>query len=199
MPCPLVVIGASMGGVTALEVLLTALSPAFPWPLAVVLHRGTETAGDALASVLQRRSALPVREVEDKDPIVPGHVHLAPADYHLLIEEGSFALSTEARSSWARPSIDVLFDSAAAACRGELVGVILTGASADGAAGVARIKAVGGTVFVQDPTTAEARAMPLAAIAAAEVDRVLALADLADALHQLAARRRHATASRARL
>lgn len=199
MPCPLVVVGASMGGVTALEVLLMGLSPGFPWPLAVVLHRGTETAGDALASVLQRRSALPVREVEDKDPIVPGHVHLAPADYHLLIDEDSFALSTEARSSWARPSIDVLFDSAAAACRGELVGVILTGASADGAAGVARIKAVGGTVLVQDPATAEARAMPLAAIAAAEVDRVLALADLADALHQLAARRRHAEAPRARL
>lgn len=185
---PLVVVGASMGGVAAVEAILAALPPDFPCALAVVLHRGSEVGGDALASVLQRHSGLPVFEVEDKDPALPGCVHLAPADYHLLVDGDSFALSTEGRASWARPSIDVLFDSAAAALGPDVIAVVLTGASSDGAEGAARVKAAGGAVLVQDPATAEARAMPAAAIAAARVDRVLALHAIAPALRELTAK-----------
>lgn len=190
MERPLVVIGTSLGGLTALEALLSGLSKTFPWAVAIVQHRGTEAVGDAFVEALQRRCPLPVAEVEDKDLITPGRVYLGPADYHLLVEADSFALSTEAKVHYARPSIDVLFDSAAAACGAALVGVILTGASADGALGAARVKAVGGVLLVQDPDTAECPVMPRAAIAAATPDRVLTLGEVAGALNQLTASRR---------
>lgn len=184
-----VVIGASLGGLDALRVLLSALSASFPWPLAIVQHRSAEDVADTLPNLLQRRCALPVREAEDKDPMIDGHVYVAPPDYHLLIERGAFALSTEARVSLARPSIDVLFDSAVAAFGASVVAVVLTGASADGARGAALVKARGGTLLVQDPATAESGVMPLAAIAAAPADRVLPLAALGEYLNRLAAMR----------
>jgi two-component system chemotaxis response regulator CheB len=108
-----------------------------------------------------------VVEVEDKDLIAPGRVYLAPPDYHLLVEPGSFALSVDERVQYARPSIDVLFESAADAYGERVIGVVLTGANADGAAGLARIAKRGGAAIVQDPETAEAREMPAAALAAA--------------------------------
>ena len=177
MAFELIVIGASLGGLQALETLLAGLPQAFPLPVVVVQHRHKDSSD--LVALLQKYSLLPVSEVEDKQEIRPGRVYLAPADYHLLIEAGHFALSLEAPVEYARPSIDVLFESAAEAYTERVIGVILTGASQDGARGLAKIKASGGLTVVQSPATAEGPAMPTAAIAATQVDRVLPLSEIA--------------------
>ena len=180
----LLVVGASLGGLRALATLLGGLPADFPTPLAIVQHRSADSAG-ALGRFLQEHSQLPVNEIEDKQPILPAQVYLAPADYHVLIEGGAFALSTEAPVLYARPSIDVLFESAADAYTDRVVGVILTGASEDGARGLARLKQRGGLALVQSPETAECAVMPAAAIAATEVDWVLPLAEIAPRLVSL--------------
>ena len=182
----IVVLGASLGGLDALRTMLSALSTSFPWPLVIAQHRSSEDVSDMLPLMLQRACALPVSEAEDKDAMVGGHVYLAPPDYHLLVENGALALSTEARVSHARPSIDVLFDSAVAAYGPLVVAVVLTGASADGARGAARVKAAGGLLLVQDPATAESPVMPLAALAAAHADQILPIEALGKYLDQLA-------------
>jgi two-component system chemotaxis response regulator CheB len=178
MATELVVIGTSLGGLSALEILLRALPREFPLPIAVVQHRLADS-DDTLSLVLQIHCALPVVEPDDKDPIEPGRVYIAPADYHLLVDRGSFSLSTEAKVCYARPSIDVLFESAAESYGEGVIGVILTGASRDGSYGLSKIKERGGVTVVQDPATAESPTMPEAAIAAAKVDRVLPLQDIA--------------------
>jgi two-component system chemotaxis response regulator CheB len=128
-----------------------------------------------------------VREPADKEPIEPGAVYLAPADYHLLVEPDGFALSTDGPVQHSRPSIDVLFDTAADTYGDRLIGVILTGANADGAYGLSRIKRRGGTTIVQDPETAEKRAMPDAAIATGAADRVVPLEQIPPTLMELIA------------
>jgi two-component system, chemotaxis family, protein-glutamate methylesterase/glutaminase len=172
-----------MGGMRALEVLLGGLPESFDLPVVVVQHRGAER-NSRLRAILQRRSALPVREPNDKEPIEGGRVYLAPPDYHLLVEREGFALSTEGRVCHARPSIDVLFESAADAFGSGALAVVLTGANEDGAAGARRIKAEGGKVLVQDPATAETGVMPRAALAATTVDAVLPLEEIAGWLAQ---------------
>jgi two-component system chemotaxis response regulator CheB len=173
-PPSLVVVGTSLGGLHALEKVLRELEPDFSLPIAVVQHRGIE-AQDQLALMLQLHCALPVSEAGDKEPMNGGHVYLAPPDYHLLIDEGRFALSTEGRVLHARPSIDVLFESAADCYRDRVLALLLTGASADGTHGATRVRSRGGRVVAQDPATAEAPEMPGAAIAAGAVDEVLPL------------------------
>ena len=128
--------------------------------------------------MLGEHTRRPEHDVEDKSPIEPRHVYLAPSDYHLLVEPGSFALSVDERVQHARPSIDVLFESAADAYGERVIGVILTGANEDGAAGLARIKRRGGAAIVQDPGSAERRAMPDAAIAATVADAILPLEEI---------------------
>jgi two-component system chemotaxis response regulator CheB len=177
MAFELVVIGTSLGGLHALETVLKGLPRQFPLPVVIVQHRSKDTIN--MAALLQRYSLLPVREVEDKEEIQPGWVYLAPADYHLLVEAGHFALSLEAPVWFARPSIDILFESVAEAYAGRVIGVILTGASQDGARGLAKIKAAGGLAVVQSPATAESRIMPEAAIAATQVDQILPLTEIA--------------------
>ncbi|HEV7858138.1 MAG TPA: chemotaxis protein CheB [Pyrinomonadaceae bacterium] len=180
----IVVIGTSAGGLSALQILLPGLPSEFPCPLVLVQHRGKE-AGSGLCDFLQRSSRLPVEEPEDKEPIAPGRVYLAPRDYHLLIEERHFALSTAAPVSYARPSIDVLFESAADAYGKQVIGVILTGKNRDGARGLATIKQHGGLTVIEEPATAQSREMPEAALAATDVDRVLPLAGIASFLTSL--------------
>jgi two-component system chemotaxis response regulator CheB len=180
----MVVIGASYGGLAALQILLSDLSPDFPLPVVIVQHRRKD-GDDGLCEYLQKRSRLPLTEPNDKEKAEPGRVYLAPRDYHLLIEKSIFALSTESPVAFARPSIDVLFDSAADVYRERVVGVILTGANRDGAQGLAKIKSFGGLAVVQDPESAESRAMPEAAITATPVDRVLPLAGIAPFLNEL--------------
>jgi two-component system chemotaxis response regulator CheB len=128
---------------------------------------------------MQKTCPLPIEEPEDKAPIEPGHVYLAPNDYHLLVEKGHFALSIDAPVWYARPSINVLFESAADAYAELSVGVILSGVGGDGARGLAAIKERGGTALVEEPSTAAYPAMPMAALAATTVDRVLPLAEIA--------------------
>jgi len=171
----LVVIGCSMGGMAAMEHVFAALPKDFPVPIVVAQHR-YRTSGEALPSFLRRHSKLSVVDAMDKQWVQPGHVYLAPADYHLLVDRGGeLSLSVEAAVAYSRPSIDVLFESAADAYAGGCVGVVLTGANADGARGANRIKQHGGFVVVQDPRTAESPEMPQAAIDATRVDRILPL------------------------
>lgn len=185
MSLELIVIGTSLGGLQALSQLLSSLPRSLPVPLAVVQHRGTGMDG-TLASLLSHRSTLPVTEAEDKMMLAAGQVYLAPADYHLLIEERSVvALSTDPPVRFARPSIDVLFESAAAVYGDRVIGVVLTGASADGAQGLRAIAARGGLAVVEDPATAEASAMPAAALAATPTATVLPLKRMADYLSAL--------------
>lgn len=178
MAFELVVVGTSLGGLHALEVLLAGLPKDFPVSVAVVQHRHKDSE-NTLSFFLQQHSSLPLKEPEDKEAIVPGQVYLAPADYHLLVEPGSFALSTEAPVEYARPSIDVLFESAAEVYAEKVIGVILTGANQDGAQGLAKIKAHGGLAVVQEPATAFSPTMPQAAIAAVRVDWILPLLEIA--------------------
>lgn len=170
-PPKIVVIGASLGGLHALEVLLTGLPKNLGVPVAIAQHRHKDT-NESLSAFLQHQCLLPVTEAEDKEAIAPGRVYLAPADYHLLVEAGHFALSTEAPVRYARPSIDVLFESVAEAYGNRAIGAILTGASNDGARGLLRIKAHGGLAVVQEPATAECSVMPRAAIYAFEQQRL---------------------------
>jgi two-component system, chemotaxis family, protein-glutamate methylesterase/glutaminase len=177
-PAALVVVGCSLGGYDALRVILPALPRDFPLPMAIVQHRGIDGA-ERLAPALQELTPLPLREADDKEPIVPGCIYVAPPDYHLLVEVGRFALSTDGRVMMARPSIDMLFESAADAYLDRVVAVVLTGASKDGAVGVARVKRKGGVVVVQHPDTADARLMPESAVSAVTPDLVLPLEDIA--------------------
>lgn len=187
MPYDFVVIGASVGGLEAVALLLSQLPPNFSLPIAIAQHRAPVPPDGDLAGIWQRSTSLPVGDAEDKLPIEPRHVYVAPADYHLLVERRDlFALSTDPPVLWARPSIDVLFESAAEAYGDKLIGVILTGASADGSQGLKTIRERGGCALVQDPATSECAVMPRAALAATPVNHVLALPDLARILTALA-------------
>lgn len=181
-PVELVAIGASAGGVDAIGTVLQALPARFPAAVAIVLH--LPPARDSLlAELFGARCALPVKEVEDKEFIVPGVVYIAAPDYHMLVEpDRSFALSHDEAVNFSRPSIDLLLESAAIAYRERLLGIVLTGASQDGAAGLRRVRALGGQAWVQDPDDADAPAMPASAIALAGADRIMDKLTLARAL-----------------
>jgi two-component system chemotaxis response regulator CheB len=180
-----VVVGTSTGGLDALSTLLAALPPHYNLPISVVQHRSKDS-DEQLANLLQLKTAIPVREAEDKEPLVGPGVFLAPADYHLMIERGSLALSTDAPVGYSRPSIDVLFESAADAYGAGVIGVLLTGANHDGTRGLQRIKGAGGFVIVQDPNTAESSVMPRNSLGHVQADRVLTLVEIADELARLA-------------
>jgi two-component system, chemotaxis family, protein-glutamate methylesterase/glutaminase len=181
----IITIGTSMGGLHALQVLLGGLPKDFPLPVAIVQHRGPDS-DESLRDLLAKRSAMPIREVEDKDPISGGTVYLAPPDYHLLVDGVGFALSTEAKVQAARPAIDLLFESASERYGAAVIAVVLTGASQDGARGAAAVKRRGGRLIVQDPETASARFMPESAIKLAKPDHILPLEQIAACLIQIA-------------
>ncbi|MCR5882509.1 chemotaxis protein CheB [Rhizobacter sp. J219] len=181
-----VVIGGSAGGVDALAVLLPALPPGLPAPVIVVLHLPREKPS-LLVEIFSRRCALAVQEAQDKAPIEPGTVYFAPADYHLLIDQGpSFALSVDEPVHYSRPSIDVLFETAADVYGEHLLAVVLTGASQDGAAGLAAVHRAGGITVVQQPQEALSPYMPESALRASPVDHVLTLAGIAQLIGSLA-------------
>lgn len=173
-PREIVVIGCSLGGMHALEVVLGMLPADFPLPIAVVQHR-YRTSDEGLPSFIRRRVQLDVVDVLDKQWIKPGTIYLAPANYHLLVERGEFSLSVDGAVAYSRPSIDVLFESAADAYGAGVIAVVMTGANHDGAEGSARVQAKGGMVIVQDPDTAEAPEMPRSVLEATRVDRILPL------------------------
>lgn len=188
MTYDVIAIGASWGGLQAVGTVLEGIPAEVDQPIVVAQHRSAESARGVLESLLQRHSGRPVVEPGDKEPIEPAHVYVAPADYHLLVEDGRFALSVDARVQFARPSIDVLFESVAEGYRDRAIGIVLTGANADGAAGLAAIKRNGGVAIVQDPATATRKAMPEAAIAASVADAVLPLEEIGPFLLGLCAR-----------
>ncbi len=178
-------IGVSTGGLKALRTVLPALPAAFPAPVLIVYHQGPRQ-DRFVIEYLNSRSEIRVREAEEKEPVLPGVAYLAPPNYHLLVEEDrTLTLSTEERVSFARPSIDVLFETAAEAYGAGLAGLILTGANHDGARGMECLKARGGKVLVQNPETAEMDTMPRAVLDAVEVDAVLELEEIGPYLVEL--------------
>jgi two-component system, chemotaxis family, protein-glutamate methylesterase/glutaminase len=180
-----VVIGASAGGFEALFAVLQGLPASYPMPLVAVLHL-PETHESRLAELFGYRLSLLVREARDKETLEAGVLYFAPSGYHLSIEtDRSFSFSCEERVSYARPSIDVLFASAADAYGKSLAAVLLTGANYDGAAGLAGIRVAGGLTIVQDPATAEVATMPEAAIRRMTPDLILPLVEIHSLLRKL--------------
>ncbi|MGY3040656.1 two-component system chemotaxis response regulator CheB [Rhodanobacter sp. TND4EL1] len=174
------VIGGSAGGVQAMHALLTRLPADFPLPVLVVLHLPRDRPSH-IAELLDMHCALPVREAIDKMPLEKGVVVFAPPDYHLLVEdESSVALSVDEPVLFSRPAIDPLFMSAAAVFSRRLLAILLTGASADGSAGVAAVRRAGGTVWIQQPDDAVASFMPAAALAHAGAEAVLTLNEMCE-------------------
>lgn len=179
-----VAIGTSWGGLSAMTKLLGGLPQGFPIPIVIVQHRGKDS-NELLSQLLQDSTDLTVCEIEDKDALSPGRVHVAPANYHVMLEPGYASLTIEEPVRYSRPSIDVMFDSAAATYGPTAIGVVLTGANEDGARGLAHIIERGGRALVQDPKTAEIPIMPNAAIKAAPTAEVLPLDRLAPRLIEL--------------
>jgi two-component system chemotaxis response regulator CheB len=180
-----IAIGASAGGVDALSVLLPALPPKLHASVFIVLHLPRERPS-LLADIFSHKCRLPVREAEDKMRVEPGTVYFAPPDYHLLIDEGpQLALSIDELVHFSRPSIDVLFESAADVYAQRLMGIILTGANEDGSAGLAAIHRSGGVTIVQDPGSAQVPLMVLSALKRSPPDFVLSLDEIADHLRSL--------------
>jgi two-component system, chemotaxis family, protein-glutamate methylesterase/glutaminase len=173
----IVLVGTSWGGLAALRTLVAGLPASLTMAVAIVQHRHKDS-DNLLRLLLQERSPLTVCEVEDKMPIEHGRIYVAPPDYHTLVEPGHFSLSIDAPVRFSRPSIDVAFMSAADSYTHRTVGIVLTGANADGAEGLRRISDRGGMALVQDPATAESAAMPTAAMQAVPRARVMPLAEI---------------------
>ena len=180
-----VAVGASAGGIEALSVLLEAIPSGFEPSILIVMHIPSTNA-DLLPEVLRAHCSTPLREAQDKDVLEAGTVYVAPPGYHLLVERArTLALSVDEPVHFSRPSIDVLFESAAHAYGRKLLGIVLTGANEDGAEGLRAIRSAGGLAWVQEPRTAVANVMPQSAIACAGADRILPLAQLASELAML--------------
>jgi two-component system chemotaxis response regulator CheB len=180
-----VVIGVSAGGLEALTTIIPPLPKNFGKAIIVVQHI-KEYSDDFTARHLDAISAIQVKEADEKEVILPSTVYIAPAGYHLLVEDDrTFSLSAEPPVNFARPSIDVLLESASEVYADRLLGIILTGANSDGAHGLRAVKMAGGLTLVQDPKTAEFDTMPLAAINATKIDHVLELPEIASFLSDL--------------
>jgi two-component system chemotaxis response regulator CheB len=180
----LVVVGASWGGLTALSKLIGSLPSDLRVPVAIVQHRSRH-ADNLLASLLQDVTPLRVVDVEDKEPLVPQSVYIAPANYHMLVEKGHLSLTTDPMVRFSRPSIDVTFLSAADTYLGSTIGVVLTGANDDGSRGLRHIVDRGGRAVVQDPATAESPVMPLAALRVVPEATVIPLDQIAPRLVEM--------------
>ncbi|GAB3048498.1 chemotaxis protein CheB [Stenotrophomonas tumulicola] len=185
VPPRIVVIGASAGGVSALQHVLRALPAGLSMPVLVVLHLPRDRPS-RIAELLDPDCALVVREAEDKQPLQPGTVTFAPPDYHLLVEDTTMiALSMDAPVLFSRPAIDPLFESAAAVFGEQVLAILLTGASSDGSEGVAAVRDAGGQAWLQCPDDAEASLMPASALQRAGADAVLVLSRICERLKEL--------------
>jgi two-component system, chemotaxis family, protein-glutamate methylesterase/glutaminase len=182
-----IVIGTSWGGLDAISRLLDGLDDRVRQPIVVVQHRSVDSEEGALAHILGTHTRRIVSDPDDKTELEDFHVYVGPPDYHVLVEDGHVALSTDDIVQYARPSVDVLFDSAADAYGERAIGIVLTGANHDGAAGLARIKERGGVAIVQEPETSARRTMPDAAIAVTSADAVLPLEEIPGFLYGLCA------------
>ncbi|MCW3127453.1 MAG: cheB3 [Bacteroidetes bacterium] len=180
-----IVIGVSAGGLKALRFLIPELPVGFQIPIVIVQHISAHSDGSWI-HLLSKEGNRIIKEADEKEEIKKEVIYVAPPNYHLMIErDKTFALDIDEKVNYARPSIDVLFESAAEAYRDRLIGIILTGSGADGAKGLKRIKDRGGLTIAQDPAEAESASMPTAAIAATQVDHILSLRDIVDLLVEI--------------
>jgi two-component system chemotaxis response regulator CheB len=180
-----IVMGSSSGGMGALKAILPALPANYGIPLIIVQHIGASS-DSYWIEALNKLCMLEVKEADEKEKVMPGYVYIAPPNYHLLVEKDeTLSLANDERVNYAKPSIDVLFETAADAYGRHLAGVVLTGSNNDGAAGLKKIKACGGLAIVQDPATAESSYMPAAAVEAVKPDHILPLEKIADLLRRL--------------
>lgn len=180
-----VVIGSSAGGLNALKTIFETLDKRFPLPLIIVQHMSPD-ADNYLPLFLNNMKKIKVKEADEKELPQPGIAYVAPPNYHLLIEhDKTFSLTVGERVNYARPSIDVLFETAAEAYGEGLIGIILTGANNDGTVGLKKIKELGGMAVIQDPEEAEADLMPRSALEAVKPNHVLKLKEIANLLNTL--------------
>jgi len=180
-----IVIGTSSGGMNALKFLFSSLPVDFSIPIIIVQHISPRSDNQWI-KLLNINSKLYLKEADEKEKIEHGKVYIAPPNYHLMIERNkTFSLTIDERVNYSRPSIDVLFESAAEAYKNKLIGVILTGSNNDGTKGIKRIKEYGGLTIAQDPETAESAYMPASAIAAIQPDYILALENIIELLIKL--------------
>jgi two-component system, chemotaxis family, protein-glutamate methylesterase/glutaminase len=180
-----VVIGCSAGGLKALKTIITGLDKSFSIPIIVVQHLSPHS-DSFMARYFNQLSHLQIKEADEKEPVRQSHIYFAPPNYHLLVEEDkTLSLSVDEKVNYARPSIDVLFESAAYVWGYKLIGIILTGANNDGAQGLKKIAAAGGLAIIQSPETAEVPIMPISAIDQCPEANILALNDIALFLNKL--------------
>ncbi|MBZ0241604.1 MAG: chemotaxis protein CheB [Bacteroidales bacterium] len=185
MPYKAIVIGSSAGGLQALKTIISGLSTSFDTPVIVTQHLSSSS-DNYLVHFLNQFTHLTVKEADEKETVSRGHVYIAPPNFHLLVEEDfTLSLTVEEKVNFARPSIDVLFETAAEAYKNQLIGIILTGANHDGAKGIVQVKQKGGYTIAQKPDTAEAPAMPQAAINTGFVDQILKLEDIPVLLNKI--------------
>ena len=181
-----IVIGTSSGGMNALKFLFSALPVDFNIPIIIVQHISPRSDNQWI-KLLNNNSKLYLKEADEKEKIEHGKVYIAPPNYHLMIERNkTFSLTIDERVNYARPSIDVLFESAAEAYKTKLIGVVLTGSNNDGTKGIKRIKECGGLTIIQDPETAESSYMPASAIGSMQPDYILSLEDITELLIKIA-------------
>lgn len=184
-PSRLIVIGGSSGSLDAILIILPLLKKDFSIPVVMVLHRSSN-ADNGLTVLLAGKTRLQVKEADEKEPLLPGWIYLAPPDYHLLVEaNGTFSLDASEKVHYSRPSIDVTFTSAAAAYGSGLTAILLSGANADGAQAMALVKQHGGRNIVQDPRDAMVGFMPGQAILLSVVDNIVPAVQIAGLLNQL--------------
>ena len=180
-----IVIGVSSGGMNALKYLFSILPADFRIPIIIVQHVSARSDNQWI-KLLNDKSNLSIKEADEKEKIEQGTIYIAPSNYHLLIEKDkTFSLTIDERVNFARPAIDVLFESAAEAYKKKLIGIVLTGSNNDGAKGIKRIKECGGLAIIQDPKTAESPSMPASAIAIIQPDYILSLEKIVSILIKL--------------
>lgn len=180
-----IVIGASAGGMDAIRTLLINLNKEVKIPIVIAQHL-SPSSDNYMVNHLNEICSFYVKEADDKEKILPGTVYISPPNYHLLVErDETLSLTVDSRVNYARPSIDVLFESAADTYLDNLIGIILTGANCDGSNGLKKIKELGGMAIVQDPSTAYANFMPKAALEITKVDYILSLYEISSKLNEL--------------
>lgn len=180
-----IVIGVSSGGMSVMKFMFSLLPKDFNIPIIIVQHINARSDSQWI-KFLNEKSKLHIKEADEKEKIEPGNIYIAPPNYHLLIENNkTFSLTIDERVNFARPSIDVLFESAAEVYTNKLIGIVLTGSNNDGTYGIIKIKEYGGLTIIQDPKTAESAYMPASAIAAIEPDYVLHLEKIVELLIQI--------------
>ncbi len=183
--CKALVIGGSAGSLDVLIKVLPAISLDIRFPIIIVLHRkqGTDS---LLTDLLGSKTRLKVKEVEEKEKILPKTIYLAPSDYHLLIEKDfTFSLDYSEKVNYSRPSIDVTFQSAAEVYTDKLTCILLSGSNADGVNGLITVADCGGEITVQDPNSAQVEYMPAQAILLANVKHILAIEEMANYINAL--------------